>query len=387
MREGLMTSHGIFSVLGLFDGAQQLLDAIPVVKTRVKGRLEAYTPYPVHGIDEALGLRKSPVGGMIFIMGVIGAVSALAFELWTSGVDYPLMTAGKPYFSWQAFVPIMFEVTVLFATFTAGLGMLFLLNRLPYFRHPMLRSKSMPLITRDKFALAVEVDGHPLDVEGISALLRDAGARTVEVIEQPDPLGPISPRFLLRVLVGIAIACFVAGYLTYWAVKLFPVLPPMVHMLDQPRLDAERQSGFFADGSGMRMPVAGTVARGALPYRVESEEAAAPLGNPLPTTESVLKQGRQGFMTYCSVCHGILGNGEPTLTAAYGAQPSNLVSQQIRDYPDGKIYHVIMMGKNAMPSYAGDLTVDERWAVIHYIRALQRALNAKDEDIPEENAR
>ena len=133
-----------FSVLGLFDSPQQLMDAIPVVKARVSGRLDAYTPYPIHGIEKALGLRKSPVGGMVFVMGLIGAISALGFELWTEGIDYAVITAGKPYFSWQAFVPIMFEVTVLFACFTAGLGMLFLLNRLPYFRHPMLRSRSMP---------------------------------------------------------------------------------------------------------------------------------------------------------------------------------------------------------------------------------------------------
>ena len=86
-----------FSVLGLFDSSQQLMDAIPVVKARVSGRLEAYTPYPIHGIETALGLRKSPVGGMVFVMGLIGAVSAMAFELWTEGVDYPLVTGGKPF--------------------------------------------------------------------------------------------------------------------------------------------------------------------------------------------------------------------------------------------------------------------------------------------------
>ena len=117
----------IFSVLGIFDTPQQLLDAIPAVKGKVPGRLEAYSPYPIHGLDKALGLRKSPVGGMVFVMGLIGAIAGLGFEMWTSGADYPLITAGKPYFSWEAFVPIMFEVTVLFACFTSGLGMLLLL--------------------------------------------------------------------------------------------------------------------------------------------------------------------------------------------------------------------------------------------------------------------
>jgi mono/diheme cytochrome c family protein len=376
-----------FSVLGLFDSAQQLMDAIPSVKARVAGRLDAYTPFPIHGIEDTLGLRKSPIAGMVLVMGLIGAVAAIAFELWAGGVDYPIMTAGKPFFSWEAFVPIMFEVMVLFACFTAGLGMLLLLNRLPGFRHPMLRSGSMPLITRDKFALAVESDGQALDVRAISLVLRDAGAGTVEIIEENAAPGPVSPRFLLRILAGIAISCVAAGYLTYWGVKLFPVFPPMVHMLDQPRLDAQRESGFFKDGSGMRPPVSGTVARGRLPYTLANQDDAAALANPLPRTAGNLRQGKHAFMTYCSVCHGILGDGVATLTAAYGAKPANLVAQKIREYSDGAIYHVVRAGKNTMPSYEAELNEDERWAAVHYVRVLQRALNARDTDIPKETAK
>lgn len=373
-----------FSVLGLFDNAQALTDAIPAVKSRVHARLEAYTPYPVHGIEEALGLRKSPIGGMVFVMGLIGAVSALGFELWVQGIDYPLVTAGKPVFSWEALVPIVFEVTVLFACFTSGLGMLLLLNRLPFFRHPMLRSKSMPLITRDKFALAVESDGRDLDAEAVAAVLRGVGAQMVEVIAQPAPPGPVAPGLIVKVAAGIVISCFVAGYLTYWGVKFLPVSIPVVHMLEQPRLDPQSEDPYFADGAGMRMPVAGTVARGHLPPALQSQDAAASLANPLPRTENVLAKGRQAFTTYCSVCHGVLGDGKLSLTAAYGAKPANLVSQQFREYPDGKIYYVIAMGKNAMPSYASDLSPEERWAVVHYVRVLQRALNAKDDDFGKE---
>jgi mono/diheme cytochrome c family protein len=377
-------NNPVFSVLGIFDSAQHLMAAIPPVKAGTGARLDAYTPYPVHGIEEALGLRKSPVGGMVFVMGVIGAISAMVFELWTAGIDYPVITAGKPYFSWQAFIPIMFEVTVLFACFTAGLGMLFLLNRLPMFRHPMLNSKSMPLITRDKFALAVEADGQALDVEAISALLRRAGAQSIEVLEQPAALGPLSPTFLSRTAMLITVVCVVTGYLTYWSVKLFPISIPVVHMLDQPRLDPQRADPFFKDDFGMRMPVEGTVARGHMPFTLVSQDGAAILADPLPVTADVLKKGRQAFNTYCSVCHGLLGNGVSTLTAAYGAKPANLIAQQFREYPDGKIYFVIMKGKNAMPAYDAELSEDKRWSVVHYVRVLQRAMNAKDSDIPPE---
>jgi cytochrome c5 len=377
-----MSGSGAFSVLGIFDSAQLLMKAIPEVKSKVSARLEAYTPYPIHGIDQALGLRKSPVGGMVLVMGVIGAISGMAFELWTSGVDYPLMTAGKPYFSWEAFVPIMFEMTVLFACFASGLGMLLLLNRLPLFRHPMLQSTSLPLLTRDKFGLAVESDGNELDADKISVLLKEAGAGTVEVIKRPAPIRPVSPKLLLNILAAIAISSIVAGYLTYWGIKLFPVAVPMVHMLDQPRLDPQRSDRFFKDGFGMRMPVPDTVMSSSVPYTIRNEDDAGVLVNPLPRTERVLNQGKFAFTNHCAVCHGILGNGIPTLTAAYGAKPANLVSQNIIDLPDGKIHHVIIMGKNAMPSYSADLSDSERWAVVQYVRVLQRALNAEDADIP-----
>jgi len=156
----------------------------------------------------------------------------------------------------------------------------------------------------------------------------------------------------------------------------------MVHMLNQPRLDAQRSSTFFKDGFGMRLPVPETVTHDSMPYTIRRQDDAGGLVNPLPRSENVLSRGRQAFTNYCSVCHGVLGNGSGSLTAAYGAKPSNLVSQQIISLPDGKIYHVIMSGKNAMPSYMADLSDNDRWAAIHYVRVLQRALNARDEDIP-----
>jgi len=155
----------------------------------------------------------------------------------------------------------------------------------------------------------------------------------------------------------------------------------MSHMLDQPRLDPQGSSKFFKDGHGMRQPVAGTVARGYLPLGLATQDEAANLLNPLPRTDQVLAVGKQKFTERCAVCHGSLATGVGSLTAAYGAKPANLQSQQIRDYPDGKIYWVIVNGKNAMPSHAADLNVDQRWAVVHYVRALQRAQNAHDDDV------
>lgn len=375
-----------FAVLGLFDSPDALLRAIPKVKSHKLGRLETYTPYPVHGIDEALGLRRSPLGGMVLVMGILGAITALGFQYWISAVDYPIVTGGKPPWSWEAFVPIMFEVMVLFATFTAGLGMLLLLNKLPFFGHPLLGSKAIRSITRDRFALAVEADPE-LDAEAARNALLEAGATEIEVLPAPDRAPFLTSDFILRTLGGILVACLVSGFVMYWAIKLFPVLPPMSDMQDQPRLGAQQGNAFFKDGRGMRMPVQGTVARGHLPSATGTQDEAAALPNPLPRTKEVFAQGKAAFSDRCAVCHGPVGNGVGSLTAAYGAKPANLQSQQFRDYADGQIYWAIVNGKNAMPSQAADLTEDQRWAVVHYVRALQRAQNAKDEDLKGAGAR
>ena len=267
-------SERAFAVLGLFDSAEALVDAAARIEPQRLGRLEAYTPYPVHGIDEVLGTRKSPLAGMTLVAGALGAITAMVFEWWTSALDYPLITGGKTPFSWQAFVPIMFEVTVLFATFTAGLGMLHLLARLPFFGHPLHGSKAMASITRDRFALAVEAGSVPLAVEPARAALVAAGALEIEVLTVPAERGPIPLRFVSRSALGIALSCAVAGYATYWGVKLVPVMPPMVHMLEQPRLDAQKGSAFFPDGHGMRPPVSGTVDREHVPCTIRTEEEA-----------------------------------------------------------------------------------------------------------------
>ena len=371
-------SNGVFAVVGLFGSAQELLHAIPQVRARKLGRVEAYTPYPVHGIDAALDLRRSPLAGMVLAAGMIGAITALFFQWWMTAVDYPIVVGGKALFSWQAFVPIMFEVTVLFATFTAGLGMLFLMNRLPFFGHPLLASKAIAAVTRDKFGLAIEAVGDAIDVEAAKTALAAAGATALEVLPVQRELLPL--QFMTRSAMSIVVSCVVAGYAMYWVIKLFPVLPPMVHMEDQPKLNPQKASAFFKDGHGMQLPVDGTVARGYPPYLIATPEEAAGLVNPLPRTHRVLQEGRTVYNQHCAVCHGLLGTGTPTLTSAYGAKPANLQAQTIRDYPDGKVYHVIMKGKNAMPSYAADLTDEERWAVVHYVRVLQRAQNARDED-------
>jgi mono/diheme cytochrome c family protein len=380
MREGTVAST--FAVLGLYSDAHKIVDAANQIRPRKLGRLEAYTPYPVHGLDAAIGLPPSRLGRLVMGMGLLGTTLALLFEWWTSAVDYPLVTGGKALFSWQAFVPVMFEVTVLFATFTASLAMLFAFNKLPFFGHPVLHAKAIQDITRDKLALSIENTGATFDPEVARQALLDNGAESVEIVPVPAWDRPLSLVGLLRTIGAIAAACAVAGLGIYAAEKLVPIVPPMLHMHNQPKLNAFRSSTFFADGRGMRPAVAGTVARGHLPPAFATpEEAGAMLSNPVPLSQQTAERGRKVFNDHCAVCHGAVGDGMTLLSRAYGAKPGNLLSNEMRARPDGYIYGVLMLGKNAMPSYAPDLDDSDRWAAVHYVRILQRAQNAKDEDL------
>jgi mono/diheme cytochrome c family protein len=374
--------NATFAVLGLFSDAQKIVDAAHKIRPRKLGRLEAYTPYPVHGLDRALGLAPSNLGKLVLGMGLLGAFLTLVFEGWVSAVDYPLVTGGKALFSWQAFVPVMFEVTVLFATFTAGLAMLFAFNKLPFFGHPVLHSQAIKDITRDKLALSIESTGEGFAPEAAKQALLEQGAESVEVVPIPTWDHPLSLVGLLRTIAAIAAACAVAGGGIYAAIKVVPIVPPMFKMHDQPKLNAFRGSSFFPDGRGMRAAVAGTVARGHLPPAFTTpEEAGALLSNPLPLTSRTAERGRKVFNDHCAVCHGAVGDGIAQLSRAYGAKPGNLLSNELRGRPDGYIYGVLVRGKNAMASYAPDLDENDRWAAVHSVRILQRAQNAKDEDL------
>ena len=370
-----------FGVLGLYRDADRLLAAIPEVKASGFTRLEAFTPYPVHGVDEALELPKSRLGVLVFLMGTLAAVSAFTFEWWTSTVSYPLRTAGKPMNGWPGWVLVMVEATILISTFTAAFGMLFVFNKLPFFGNPILDSDALTAFTRDRFALVVIPAQGRLDVEAAKTALRSAGAETIEVIPQPERVRA-GLGWWVRTVAGIVAVCLLAGYGMAWATRTYPTVRPMVNMEVQPKLDAQAADPFFANGRGMQRPPRGTVARGYLPILATTpEEAGKELLDPLPVTARVLARGRHMFDLHCAVCHDRLGTGNAWLDSTYQAKPVDLQSAPMREAPDGFLYWVISQGIRTMPAYAADISPDDRWAIVRYIRALQRSQHATAEDV------
>lgn len=132
----------------------------------------------------------------------------------------------------------------------------------------------------------------------------------------------------------------------------------------------------------MRMPVKGTVPRGFAPYAYANDPEAAgrELKNPLSATAAVLDRGQTMYNTYCIVCHGPNGEGDGSVVPKFPRPPS-LQSDKVRGWSDGRIYHVVTMGQNLMPSYASQVAPADRWALIQYIRALQKSKNPTAEDL------
>ncbi|MEZ4688688.1 MAG: cytochrome c [Ignavibacteria bacterium] len=132
----------------------------------------------------------------------------------------------------------------------------------------------------------------------------------------------------------------------------------------------------------MREPVNGTVARGFLPYEYKGlpDSSVKLLANPLAVSKEVLERGQDRFNIYCSPCHGYFGEGDGRLKGLF-PKPPTLHSKKVKEWTDGNIYHVITNGQNVMPSYAEQVSRDDRWAIIHYIRALERSKDASEQDV------
>ncbi len=161
------------------------------------------------------------------------------------------------------------------------------------------------------------------------------------------------------------------------------VLQYMPHMANTPNLKPQRGYDGFGNGSGMLTPPEGAVARGHKPYRIATaDEAEKVLQNPLPMTEANIHRGQKIFNNYCITCHGPLGYGNGSIVNPYPI-PKSLQSDNMLKWKDGHIFHVATKGQGVMPSYAQQIQPMDRWAVILYIRALQRAEHPTDQDMQE----
>jgi hypothetical protein len=173
----------IYGIVAEFEDPHELLKAVRAVRHRGYEKLDAYTPFPVHGLDRALGLKASNLGWFVVGCGIMGAFAAVLLQWWTGTIGYPLVLGGKPFFAPEFATPITFELTVLFSAFGAVFGMLFL-NGLPRYSHPIFEHAQASRLTDDRFLLAIEAGGENFDAEQAIAALEAAGGKHVEVVAE-----------------------------------------------------------------------------------------------------------------------------------------------------------------------------------------------------------
>jgi hypothetical protein len=172
----------VHAVMAEFETPGQIYHAAESLRDEGWTRMEAFTPFPIHGLDHVLGEPGTKVPWVVLGAGVTGAACGLLLQWWTSAVDYPIKIAGKPYFSIPAFIPVTFELTVLFSAIAALLGML-ALNRLPQFYHPVFKHSTFARATDDRFFLAIHARDPRFDIEKAQQALSAHGGAHIEVLE------------------------------------------------------------------------------------------------------------------------------------------------------------------------------------------------------------
>jgi len=424
-----------FGWMAEYQDEHALLVAARKVRDSGYTKTDAFTPFPVHGIDEALGIKPTILPFLVLCAGFTGLGTALLMQWWMNGVDYKYIISGKPFGITPASIPVAFELTILLSAFTSFLGMI-ALNQLPKFSNPVFTNPRFDRATNDRFFLYVEATDKYYNRESVKDLLAGTHPDSLdEVLEDTTPSAlpkPILLTALVVVVAGLIPAMVIlnmrAGYSTA------PRLHVFFDMDFQPKKKPQQQTTIFADGRVMRPQVKGTIARGQLeeqdPFYLgydptkltmmdqepvgilvstQSQDGkqnattatAQPVAEapklpwietlPLEANEDNMMLGKVKFETYCSACHGYAGDGDglvhkraDSLAQGYWLPPTSIHIDRVRAQPVGQIFNTMTKGQGKMASYATSLTPKERWAIVLYIRALQRSRNATMDDVPVE---
>lgn len=166
-------------IVGFYHSEEELLAACRQVRSAGYTKMDCITPFPVHGIEEAMGIQRSFLPWVTFVAGVVGGSFGLWLQWWTSAVDWPINVGGKPFFSWPAFMPVTFELTVLFAALSTVIAM-FITIGLPRINPPIID----PDLTSHKFALFIPESDSKFHSGRVEEQLKSWGAQNVRRIAE-----------------------------------------------------------------------------------------------------------------------------------------------------------------------------------------------------------
>lgn len=184
METSLFLTHPtrkVFGALAEFESAGRLLEAVYAIRRAGYQRIDTHTPFPIHGMDKAMGLRPSKLPWLVLGGTLTGTLAAVAMQYWMNVVDYPIRIGGKPFAWFEGYVPVAFELTVLFGALTTVLGMFFF-NRLPQPYHPLFTHPLFAKASDDGFLLSVEARDPNWDDREVERVLREAGAKEVSLV-------------------------------------------------------------------------------------------------------------------------------------------------------------------------------------------------------------
>ncbi|MGI9471773.1 MAG: quinol:electron acceptor oxidoreductase subunit ActD [Rubripirellula sp.] len=253
----------IHGIVAEYTSVDTLLDACHRVREAGYVKTDAFTPFPVHGIDKALGIKPTVLPWIVLGAGLTGTVTALVMQIWMNAIDYPYIISGKPYISLPAFMPVAFELTVLFASFGAFFGM-WALNGLPKFSNPVFTDPRFDRVTDDRFFLFIDSKDDRFEAAGVKNLLGDTETDYIESVVDDESSDKVpKPVFLIW---GLMVAFSVFPLLIVLKMRVTNSEKPRFHVFYDmdfsPAKDAQQESTLFSDGRAMRPDVPGTISRG-----------------------------------------------------------------------------------------------------------------------------
>jgi hypothetical protein len=172
----------LIGLLAEYETVDEVMRAARAVRKAGFTRWDVHSPFPIHGIDYAMGIKPTILPWLVLGMGTLGLITAIIMQWYTNAYDYQYLISGKPIWSFPANVPVMFELTVMFSAYTAVFGML-MLNRLPRLYNPLFKHERFRRVTSDRFFVVVDASDPKFDEAATTRLLTEAGSKAVERVE------------------------------------------------------------------------------------------------------------------------------------------------------------------------------------------------------------